>query len=117
MTPAETLVDLLGGETAEPVLSEDSIADCLLKAAVPNADGDYEPTDPHWESYDYHRAAAAGWRRKAAIVAADYSMTIEGRELNRAQMIDNFLKMANEESALAQPRYFAAPDSTDSWRV
>jgi len=44
-------------------------------------------------------------------------MTIEGRELNRAQMIDNFIKMANEESSLAQPRYFAAPDQGDAWRV
>lgn len=117
MTPEERLLDMLGGADAVPELSSETLADCLLLAAVPDSGGSYI-LDDDWEpSYDYHRAAAAAWRRKAAIVAADYSVTIEGRELNRAQMVENFLKMASEEAALAQPRYMAAPDTAPDWRI
>lgn len=117
MTPEERLLDMLGGADAVPELSAETLADCLLIGAVPDSDGN-PVNDAGWNpSYDYHRAAANGWRRKAAIVAADYSITIEGRELNRAQMVENFLKMAGEEAALAQPRYMAAPDTVPDWRV
>jgi len=44
MTPAERLTDMLGGETAQPVLSPETIADCLLIGAVPDADGNYDPS-------------------------------------------------------------------------
>jgi hypothetical protein len=111
MTAEERLLDMLGGADAVPALSPETLADCLLLAAVPDADGLYTNSDDWTPTYDFHRAAAAAWRRKASMVAADYSITIEGRELNRAQMIDNFLKMANEEAGLAQPRYFGAPDT------
>ena len=115
-TPTQKLVDMLGNNTA-PVLSADSLADCLLIAAVPDDDGT-PPNGAGWiATYDFHRAAAEGWRRKAAAVAADYSATIEGRELNRAQMIENFLKMASAEPSPAQPRYMAAPDTVPGWRV
>lgn len=107
---------MLGG-TAEPQLSPESLADCLLRAAVPDSAGLYLPDEDWTPSYDFHRAAAEGWRRKAAVVAADYSITIEGRELNRAQMVENFLKMASAELSLAQPRYMAAPDTVPTWRI
>lgn len=108
---------MIGGAEALPVLSAETLADCLLLAAIPDDGALYTDSDEWTPTYDYHRAAAAAWRRKAAIVAADYSVVIEGRDLQRGQMIDNFLKMANAEAALAQPRYFAAPDQIASWRV
>ena len=117
MTPEERLLSMIGGAEAVPVLEAEELADCLLIGAVPDSDGNYINDDDWTPSYDYHRAASEAWRRKAAKVASDYSITIEGRELNRAQMVDNLLKMANEEAGLAQPRYFAAPDSGDSWRI
>lgn len=107
---------MIGGE-AEPQLSAEALADCLLRAAVPDTEGFYVNDDGWTPSYDFHRAAAEAWRRKAAIVAGDYSVTIEGRELNRAQMVENFLKMASAEASLAQPRYMAAPDTVPVWRI
>lgn len=116
MTAEERLLDMVGGE-AEPQLTPESLADCLLISAVPDTTGAYLQDDDWIPTYDFHRAAAAAWRRKAAIVAADYSVTIEGRELNRAQMVENFLKMASAEASLAQPRYMAAPDTVPDWRL
>ena len=105
------------GSDSEPTLTPEALADCLLIGAVPDSNGQYLDDDDWVPSYDFHRAAAEGWRRKAALVASDYSITIEGRELNRAQMVENFLKMASAEASLAQPRYFASPDQQASWRV
>lgn len=117
MTPSERLISMLGGDTAEPVLSPDEIDDCLAMGAIPDSAGLFTP-DPHWTpTYDYKRSAAEGWRRKAAKVAADYTITIEGRELNRQQMIDNFLKMAAEADAGSSPRFFGLTSDVESWRV
>lgn len=118
MTPEESLVAQIGGAAAEPQLTAEELADCLFKAATPDAAGLFV-NDTEWDpSYDIHRAAAAAWRIKAAKVAADYSFTVEGRELQRGQMVTNFLTLANEHARLSQPRYFAAPTTTtESWRV
>jgi hypothetical protein len=116
VTAEEKLLSMVGG-AANPVLSPDELAQCLLDSAVPDSAGFYINDDEWVPGYDFHRAAAAAWRLKAAKVAADYSVTIEGRELNRGQMIDNFLKMAAEHDTKAQPRYMAAPDTLEPWRI
>lgn len=105
------------GADSEPVLDSDELAQCLLDAAIPDDDGRY--LDDHdWEpTYDFNRAAAAGWELKAGKVAADYTITIEQRELNRGQMIDNFLKMAQTYRKKAQPRFFGASGLLPRWRV
>jgi hypothetical protein len=105
------------GGAADPQLSADELAQCLIDAAVPDNNGNFINDDAWLPGYDFHRAAASGWRLKAAKVAADYSVTIEGRDLNRGQMIDNFLKMAAEHDAKSQPRYMSAPDSLEPWRI
>jgi hypothetical protein len=116
MSPEDNLLSLVGGEDAVPPLTSDELAQCLLDGALPDANGVFY-NDPHWEeTYDFHRAAASAWRRKAAKVASDYTITIEGRELNRGQMIDNFLKMASEHLKLAQPRYTTAAGALPAWR-
>lgn len=117
MTPSERLTSMIGGATAEPVLSPEELADCLLRAAVPDSAGNFTASTDWVPSYDYARAAANGWRLKAAKVAADYSITIEGRELNRGQMVDNFLKMAADMDAASSPRYFGLAEDAESWRV
>jgi hypothetical protein len=116
VTAEEKLVSWSGGDL-EPLLSADELAQCLLDAAVPDSAGLYVNDDAWVPSYDFHRAAAAAWRTKAAKVAADYSIVIEGREINRGQMVDNFLKMAAEHDSKSQPRYMAAPDSVEPWRI
>lgn len=117
MTPEENLLSLVGGADAVPPLTSDELAQCLLDGAVPDANGLFVD-DPHWEeTYDFNRAASSGWTRKAGKVASDYTITIEGRELNRGQMIDNFLKMAAEFLKKAQPRYTTASGALPPWRV
>lgn len=108
---------MIGGSTAEPVLSPEELQDCLDRAAVPDSAGLFTDSDDWTPSYDYQRAAGNGWRLKAAKVAADYSITIEGRELNRQQMIDNFLKMAADADANSSPRFFGLTSDAESWRV
>ena len=116
MTPEENLLSLVGGD-AEPQLDSDELAQCLIDGAVPDSSG-LTYLDPHWtETYDFNRAASSGFTRKAAKVAADYTITIEGRELNRGQMIDNFLKMAAEYLKKSQPRYTTAAGLIEPWRV
>jgi len=108
---------MIGGADAVPELDSDELAQALMVGAVIDADG-MPPADPHWTpTFDLNRSAAAAWRLKAAKVASDYTITIEGRELNRAQMIDNFLKLAKEYKSLAQPRYTTASGVLPPWRV
>lgn len=117
MTPEETLLAEIGGATAEPVLTAEELATCLLRGAVPDSAGNYLSDEAWIPTYDMHRCTAAAWRMKAAKIASDYSITIEGRELNRGQMIDNFLRMAAEHQRLSQPRYIGmSGGSEESWR-
>jgi hypothetical protein len=117
LTPEVQLLALVGGTDAVPPLTSDELAQCLLFGAVPDEDGLFIE-DPHWvPTYDLNRAAASAWRLKAAKVASDYTITIEGRELNRSQMIDNFLKLAKEYKSLQQPRYSTASGALPPWRV
>jgi hypothetical protein len=111
------LIAMLGGDDAMPALTSEELAQCLTGAAIPDSAG-LPPADPHWEpSYDMNRAASSGWVLKAGKVAADYTITIEGRELNRAQMIDNFLKLSKQYIGMAQPRYTSPPNVLPDWRV
>lgn len=116
LSPEEELIALCAG-AVEPVLNENEIATCLIQSAVPDADGLYLDSEDWTPTYDMNRAAAKAWRMKAAKVAAMYSVTVEGRELNRGQMIDNFLRQASEFAKLAQPRYFSTQGESDPWRV
>lgn len=116
MTPEEQLISLAAADK-EPFLTVSELVQCLQDSAVPDQNGT-PPDDPHWEpAYDMNRAAAKAWRLKAGRVAADYTVTIEGREINRGEMVANFIQMANMYAKLAQPRYLAAPDDRESWRV
>jgi hypothetical protein len=116
MTPEDKLISLCGGD-AEPQLTSDELAQCLLDSATKDSNGLYL-NDHDWEpTYDFNLAAAAGWQIKAGKVAADYTITIEQRELNRGQMIDNFLKMAETFRKRAQPRFFGASGLLPPWRV
>jgi hypothetical protein len=117
LTPEEKLLALLGGTDAVPQLSSDELTQALLAGAVPDAAGLFIE-DPHWEpTYDLNRSASSGWQLKAGKVASDYTITIEGRELNRGQMIDNFLKLAKAYLQQAQPRYSTASGALPPWRV
>jgi hypothetical protein len=117
MTWESDLLALIGGTDAVPELSDDELAQCLLAGAIPDSAGLFV-NDHDWEpTYDINRAAAAAWTMKAAKVASDYTITIEQRELNRGQMIDNFLKMAKQHIGMAQPRFTTGSGLLPPWRV
>jgi hypothetical protein len=95
-----------GSNTAEPVLDDAELQQCLDESRIRDinnlyvGDADYEVT------YDFHRAAAKAYRAKAAIVSSDYDLQIEGRGLMRSQMVRNLLELARDQSRQAQPRAF-----------
>ncbi len=116
MTIEAELIMLTAGDV-EPVLTSDELTKCLSDAATID-DAGLWLDDPHWTpTYDLNRAAAAGWGLKAGKVATDYTITIEQRELNRGQMIDNFLKLSAFYLKKAQPRYTNASGLIEPWRV
>lgn len=52
------------------------------------------PSDAGWvPTYDLNRAAARGWRWKAAKIASVYNVSGDGRSLSRAQWFDHCLEM------------------------
>ena len=116
MTPEAELIALCAGDI-EPILEADELAQCLIESAVPDSDGLYLNDEDWTPTYDMNRPASKAWRLKAAKIAGDYSITVEGRELNRSQMYENFMNMSREYARLAQPRYFGAPGEDTAWRV
>jgi hypothetical protein len=116
MTPEEQLVVMTGGD-AEPQLTSDELAKCLLDAAIPDSSGNFVNDEAWVPHYDLNRAASNGWILKAGKVATDYDITIEQRELHRSQMIENFLKLAQTYLRKAQPRMTTASGLIEPWRV
>lgn len=99
--------------TVQPVLTEDEIETLLFYALVPDSQGRWTDDADYVETFDLNKAAAEGWRRKAGKVAADYSITIEGRGLNRDEMMANMLKMAETYEKRKQVRSFRADGGMD----
>lgn len=112
MTPAQIL-GLMLGDGAEPVLAPDTITQLLAQNQVRDEAGRWTTDAGYIPTYDLNRAAAQGWRMKAAKVANGYTVKIEGRELNRAELVQNFLTMAKEYAKLAPMRSSGLQDPLD----
>jgi hypothetical protein len=105
LTPYELLEELIANDT-EPILPAGTVEDLLERYAIADQSG-YAPIEEDWTpTYDMNRAAAAGWRIKAGRVAADYNVTVEGRGLERHQMVTSFLDMAKAYARMAGVRTF-----------
>jgi hypothetical protein len=94
-TPSDRLAELIANDQ-QPTLSPEALEQILERHRMVDKDG-YAPNDVDWiPTYDFNRAAAEGWRLKAGRVAADFNITIEGRQLSRSDLVKQFLQMAKE---------------------
>lgn len=86
MTAAATAPTLSDGEL-NTLLDMHQVAD---SAGVAPGATDYVPT------YDFNRAAAEGWRWKAARVAGQFDFNADGATYNRSQKLDMCEKMIRQ---------------------
>jgi hypothetical protein len=113
MTPVEKLIDMLGGN-AEPVLDPTTtLAQLVTDAQTRDSWGRWTTDTDYVPTYDLNLAAARGWRMKAGKVAAAYNFTIEGRQVDRGKMIENFLTMSKAYAALAKVGSARLRDDSD----
>jgi len=99
------LLETMLANDEEPILSEDVIETLLENAQVRDRNGVYPDQDGYDLTYNLNVAAARGWRLKAARVAADYDLDVDGKGLSRSQMVDQFLSMASAYAKLCGPRF------------
>jgi hypothetical protein len=111
-TPAETLTLMLGGDQ-EPTLGTDVIDDLVTDATIRDSFGRWTTDADYVPTYDLNRAAEKGWRMKAGRVAAAYNFVIEGRQVDRGEMIKNFLTMATEYGKRKMVRSARLSDDSD----
>jgi hypothetical protein len=104
LTERALLEAMLANDT-EPVLDGDTIDTLLEDAKIRDRTGLYPDDNGYTTTYNLNVAAARGWRLKAARVAADYDLDVDGKGLNRSQMVDQFLTMASAYAKLVGPRY------------
>jgi len=96
MTESEALglLSRLVQADTEPTLSPEELADCLFLARCVDESG-LAPSDPDWTpTWDLNKAAAEGWRRKAAKVVTAYDVQADDAKLSRSQMFKQFMQMA-----------------------
>lgn len=118
LTFKSQLIGMLGGDAtagteAEPALGDDTLTLLLNDSLVPDEHGRWTDDSEYVETHDLNRAAGRGWRLKAAKLAMDYTVTIEGRGLNRKEMYDNAIALAKDFERRAQPRSFRADGGMD----
>jgi hypothetical protein len=101
MTPeqaADRLAMMTAANTA-PELDADLVRSLVAEAARVDTDG-IGPRDPAWTpTYDLNRAAAEGWRLKAAMAAGQYSVTADGATFQRNQVFEHCERMAGHYAA------------------
>lgn len=62
------------------------------------------PTDAAWiPTYELHSAAAEGWRWKAAAVAANVSVTVDGVTVSNAQQYTHAMRMVEMHRKRIRP--------------
>lgn len=91
----------------EPILGSTVIDELLERAQVTDALNQLPQDLGYTPTYDLNRAAARGWRLKAARVAADYDLDVSGKALSRSQMVAQLLQLASSYARLGGPRSFA----------
>lgn len=102
MTAAEARTRIGRLLAGEPALDAATL-DALVKD-YQRADLDAAPDDPNDNAYDLHAAASEGWYHKAALVAGDYGVNLDGQTLNRQQAWEHCIQMATTHGHKALPR-------------
>lgn len=83
----------------DPVLSNDDLDRILGDAVVADSDGRH-PHDTAWVgAWDLHGAAAAAWREKAGRASDRVTLNSPGATLNRQQLFEHCLRMADAYAA------------------
>ena len=102
MSALDDLKLIVGPE--EPVLLDADLQKILDRNRIKDQDGLYVGDADYVETHDMNRAAAMVFRAKAARVAAEYDVSIEGRSLMRSYMYRQLIDLAREYARKAQPR-------------
>lgn len=76
-----------------PVLSPDTVGRLLDDFRVKDRDGNLV-TDPGYvETWNLNAAAAEGWRRKAALVAGDFTFSADDASYSKGDVLANMERM------------------------
>lgn len=82
-----------------PALSTDDLDALLAMTAIPDPAGRL-PQDTAWVStWDLDRAAAEGWRWKAARVAGDFTFSADDASYSKGDVMAKCLAMADQYAA------------------
>lgn len=109
-TPAQTRLKAQTAAASAPTLTDDEITALLSLASLADSAG-LAPSASGWTpTYDFNRAAAEGWRWKAAKAAAGYGFTADGATYQREQIMDHCTKMiAQYQRKIASSAFVYAP--------
>jgi hypothetical protein len=92
---AAALLDLTSrcAAASRPALDAAVLSAILDDYRVADADG-LRPTDTGWtETWDLNLAAAEAWRRKAGLVAGDFSFSADDARYDKGAVLANMEKM------------------------
>lgn len=81
-------------QDTEPLLSEADLDDLLLLFRRPDTNGNAPGADGWTPTYDLNRAAAEGWRWKAARASELVSVDLDGERLSSNQIFEHCQAMA-----------------------
>lgn len=86
---------LMTNATAAPEIDDRQLDVLLEQAAVTDAAGE-RPSSERWTpTFDLDRAAAAGWRQKAAALADHFNIQVDGHKFDRAQAYAQAMQQAD----------------------
>jgi hypothetical protein len=110
-------LELMLANDKEPILEPDVIAQLLEDHRTVDSEGFY-PYETEWTpTYKLNAAAAAGWELKATRVATDYNIQLEGRTMNRGEMMENFLRLARQFRRRAGVTSIALGEVPEPWQL
>lgn len=82
-----------------PVLSPESVGRLLDDFRVKDRDGNLVTDVGYVPTWNLNAAAAEGWRRKAALVAGDFSFTADDAHYTKGQVLANMERMVQMYAA------------------
>ena len=112
----EALKSMTAAST-RPVLS-DAVVEALLDTYASVDSNGLAPTDDGWTGTWYLNAAAAeGWRRKAGLVAGDYTFMADGAQFSKGQVLGNCEQMAAMYAAKDHGSVVVSDTDPNAYRV
>lgn len=108
----QRLKNMVSWETS-PALSEDDVS-MLLKAARVLDTAGYDWTSQNWTpTYRLNWAASEAWRWKAGAATDRYKVMDDHTELNRQQVFEHCMKMADLYKKLSNDQVFSVRSRGD----